>query len=69
MEIAEAGHKKFGISQPLFINNLINSLVLDNQIDKALNEVNTLISQNPENASLMDSEDMSTTARVMMTHR
>jgi len=52
MEIAEAGHKKFGISQPLFINNLINSLVLDNQIDKALAEVNTLISENPNNASL-----------------
>jgi tetratricopeptide repeat protein len=52
MEIAEAGHKKFGISQPLFINNLINSLVLDNQIDKALQEVNTLVAENPDNASL-----------------
>lgn len=52
LEIAQAGHKKFGLSQPIFVNNLINSLVLDNKIDEALAEVNTLVAANPENASL-----------------
>lgn len=52
MEIAEAGYKKFGISQPLFINNLVNSLVLDNQIDKAIAAVNGLIAENPDKAFL-----------------
>lgn len=53
MEIAKAGHEKFGIAQPLFINNLINSLVLDNKMDQALNELNTLIAANPDNAALL----------------
>ena len=52
LEIAQAGHKKFGLSQPIFVNNLINSLVLDNKIDEALAEVNALVAANPENASL-----------------
>lgn len=52
LEIAQAGHKKFGLTQPIFVNNLINSLVLDNKIDEALAEVNTLVAANPENASL-----------------
>lgn len=52
MEIAQDGHKKFGLAQPIFINNLINSLVLDNRIDEALSEINALVAQNPENPSL-----------------
>ncbi len=52
MEVADAGYKKFGISQPLFINNLVNSLVIDNQLDKALSTVNDIIAQNPDKAFL-----------------
>lgn len=51
-EIATAGNDKYGISQPLFINNLVNSLVLDNKIDEALAKVTNLINDNPDNAAL-----------------
>ena len=51
-EIATAGHDKFGISQPIFISNLVNSLVLDGQLDAALAKVNEVIEQNPDNAAL-----------------
>lgn len=52
LEIAKAGHQKFGIAQPIFVNNLINSLVLDEKIDEALAEVTALINENPDNAAL-----------------
>lgn len=51
-EIAADGHKKFGLAQPLFINNLINSLVLDGEMNQALNEIDALIADNPDKASL-----------------
>ena len=52
MEAAEAGHAKFGIEQPVFINNVINSLVVDGKNDEALATLNTVISENPDKASL-----------------
>lgn len=51
-EIAEDGYKNFGVSQPLFINNLVNALVSDNKMDEAIAKTNELISENPDNANL-----------------
>ena len=52
MDIAKAGNEKFGLAEPIFINNMINSLVVDNKIDEALSELNTIIAANPDNAGL-----------------
>ncbi len=52
MAVAKAGYDKFGIEQPVFINNLINSLVVDNKIDEALSQLNEAIAANPDNAAL-----------------
>ncbi len=52
MEIAQEGHKKFGISQPIFFNNLINSLVLEDKMQEALKLVDDVIAENPDNASM-----------------
>ncbi len=51
-EVALDGFKMFGISQPLFINNLVNSLVLDNKGAQALALVTEEIGKNPESAAL-----------------
>ncbi|MDE5887695.1 MAG: hypothetical protein K2H46_08935 [Muribaculaceae bacterium] len=50
--IAKAGHEKFGLEQPLFINNMINSMVIDGNVDKALEQLNEVLAQNPDNAAL-----------------
>ncbi len=52
MEVAQAGYDKFGMGQPIFFNNIINSLVVDGQIDQALAKLNDAMSQNPDNAGL-----------------
>lgn len=52
MEVAQAGFEKFGMEQPIFFNNIINSLVVDGQIDQALSKLNEVIAQNPDNAAL-----------------
>ncbi len=52
MEIAQAGYDKFGMSQPIFVSNLINSMVLDNQMDKALATISGMIEKTPDNATL-----------------
>lgn len=49
---AQAGIDQFGIENPIFLNNLINSLVTDNKTDEALAKLNSLIEQNPESANL-----------------
>lgn len=49
-EIATAGYKKFGLSEPLFINNLINGLVLENKIDEAVAIIDKEVAANPDNA-------------------
>lgn len=51
-EIAKAGYEKFGIAQPIFLNNLVNTYVLDEKYDDALNVVNNLLASNPDNANL-----------------
>lgn len=51
-EIARAGYKKFGISQPLFINNLVNSLVLKNRGEEAIELINEQLFENPNNGAL-----------------
>lgn len=51
-EIAQAGFDKFGMAEPLFLNNLINSYVLDNQLDKAIAVIDKLLIDNPNAASL-----------------
>ena len=52
LEIAEAGDKKFGIEEPIFINNIVNFLVTDGKYDDAVAKVSSLISANPDNAGL-----------------
>ncbi len=52
MEVAQAGFEKFGMAQPIFFNNIINSLVVDGQTDQALAKLNDAIGQNPDNAAL-----------------
>ena len=53
MDVAKGlGHEKFGLEQPIFINNMINALVVDNKIDEALAELNKVIDANPDNAAL-----------------
>lgn len=52
LDVAKAGHEKFGLEQPLFINNMINSLVTEGNIDGALAQLNDVIAANPDNANL-----------------
>lgn len=52
LEVAKAGYDRFGISQPLFVNNLVNSYVLEGKMDEALATVDKLLASNPDNASL-----------------
>lgn len=52
LEIAKAGHEKYGLEQPLFINNMINSIVTDGNIQGALDVLNKVIAENPDNANL-----------------
>ncbi|MDE6444976.1 MAG: hypothetical protein K2K64_11250, partial [Muribaculaceae bacterium] len=51
-DVAKAGHEKFGLEQPLFINNMINSMVVDGKVDEALAQLNAIIEQNPQSAPL-----------------
>lgn len=51
-ETAQAGYAKFGLSQPLFINNMVNTLVTDGETDKALDLLANLLAENPESPAL-----------------
>lgn len=51
-EIAMAGFKKFGMAQPVFINNLVNSMVMDGKMAEAIALIDTQIAETPDNASL-----------------
>jgi tetratricopeptide (TPR) repeat protein len=46
-EIALAGFNKFGMAQPIFLNNLVNSMVIENRFDDALKLINSEIEKNP----------------------
>ncbi len=52
MEVAQAGYDKFGMEQPIFFNNIVNSLVLDGKTQEALSKLDAAISANPDNAGL-----------------
>lgn len=51
-DVAKEGYDKFGIAQPIFLNNLVNSYVMDGKFDEAVNAVNGLLASNPDNANL-----------------
>lgn len=51
-EIARAGYEKFGVSQPIFINNLVNSLVQKGNTADAVALISDQLAQNPENGAL-----------------
>lgn len=52
MDVATAGNAKFGFEQPIFFNNIINSLVSDNQLDAAIAQINDMIAANPDKPAL-----------------
>lgn len=49
---ASAGFEKFGMEKPVFLNNIVNTMVNKNREADALEEVNKAIAIYPENASL-----------------
>lgn len=51
-EIARDGYANFGITQPLFINSLVSTMVEDEKIADALDLVNKQISQTPDEPML-----------------
>ncbi len=52
MEVADAGYQKYGMDEPLFINNIVNFLAADEKYDQAIAKVDELIAANPDNAGL-----------------
>ncbi|MDE6294910.1 MAG: hypothetical protein K2M03_02480, partial [Muribaculaceae bacterium] len=52
MAVAKEGNDKFGMAQPVFLNNMISCMVHDNRIDESIAAINTLMESNPDNASL-----------------
>lgn len=52
MKVAEEGYAKYGMKEPIFVNNIINFLVSEKKYDEAVAKVNSLISENPDNAGL-----------------
>lgn len=50
--VAQEGYNKFGIEQPVFLNNLVNTYVLNGQYNNALSAVNNLLAENPANSNL-----------------
>lgn len=51
-QVSQAGIDQFGLENTIFLNNLINSMVSDNEIDQAIDKLNALIAENPEAANL-----------------
>lgn len=51
-DVAQAGNEKFGMSKPVFLNNLVNGYVIGEKYDKAIDTVNNLLADNPDNANL-----------------
>ncbi|MDE6866459.1 MAG: hypothetical protein K2J23_03605 [Muribaculaceae bacterium] len=46
--IAKAGYEKFGMDQPVFLNNLVNSYVMDNNMQAALELVEGQVAKTPD---------------------
>lgn len=53
-EAATAGFRRFGLSQPLFINNIVNTLVLKGRNQEALDMVENLLKSNPSSQTLIE---------------
>ena len=53
LELSHAGLEKFGISDPLFVINIVNTLMDDNKADEAINLVNGLESKYGNTAMLL----------------
>lgn len=51
-EVARAGYEKFGMDQPLFINNLVNSYVLEERIPDAIALINEQLAKTPDTPAL-----------------
>lgn len=49
---AKGGYDKFGISQPVFLNNMVNSMINSGKENEALTLANDVIASNPDKASL-----------------
>lgn len=49
---AKGGYEKFGLEQPVFLNNMVNSMINSGKETEALNIVNGAISTYPDKASL-----------------
>lgn len=52
MKAAQFGIDNFGIGEPIFVNNLINSMVSKGEMDQSIATLNNLIAANPEVANL-----------------
>lgn len=52
MRTAKEGYDQFGLEEPLFINNMINSLVSNDKMDEALAVLADVVAANPENANI-----------------
>ncbi|MDE6811568.1 MAG: hypothetical protein K2J15_04380 [Muribaculaceae bacterium] len=51
-EIAKAGHDNFGLAQPVFLNNLVNTYVLAEDYTSALETINNLLATNADSPNL-----------------
>lgn len=51
-DAAQFGLDTFGMDNVIFLNNLINAMVSDNQTDEAITKLNDLIAANPDVANL-----------------
>ena len=52
LDAAKDGFNKFGMTQPIFLNNMVNSMLNENLGPQALTEVNDAIAKYPDNAGL-----------------
>lgn len=52
MNVAKAGYDKFGMAEPIFLNNMINALVTDGKAEQAIAVVNDVIAANPDNGDV-----------------
>ena len=52
MEAAQFGIDNFGIQEPIFINNLINSMINNGEMEESIATLNNLIAANPDVANL-----------------
>lgn len=49
---AQAGYEKFGMAQPVFLNNMVNSMINSGKENDAINVVNNAIQSYPDKANL-----------------